>query len=159
MEKLSKEIVYLRNQQRLALRDRREEARSKKARAQERRQQHQQDLVDARLQVAALQREKEALQQQMGVLQTTLLGEKAARELVVAALEANKVVLLEQQQSLQERQAQVTRGEELLAQRETEWAQTAAQMTGEVKGLRASLLTAQLHVSVMARSNEACEER
>ena len=159
MEKLSKEIVYLRNQQRLALKDRREEARNKKLRAEERRKQHNKQLEDATLQVTTLQIEKKNLEEKVGILETTLMGAEEARALLTSALDANKVVLESQKQELQASQEQVTRGEELLAQKEAVWAKERAELVEKLEAQRTRLVSAELHVSLMAKSNEAAEER
>jgi hypothetical protein len=159
MEKLSKEIVYLRNQQRLALKDRREEARNKKLRAEERRKQHNKQLEDATLQVTTLQIEKKNLEEKVGIIETTLMGAEEARALLTSALDANKVVLESQKQELQASQEQVTRGEELLAQKEAVWAKERAELVEKLEAQRTRLVSAELHVSLMAKSNEAAEER
>jgi hypothetical protein len=159
MEKLSKEIVYLRNQQRIALKDRRVEARNKKLRAEERRRKHQQDLLTAHQQVAALQLENKRLGEQVAVLEVSLLGAEESKALASGALQSTKAVLVEQQQRAEQLEERVVGTAELLKQREAEWAGREADLAAKGEALRTSLVTAELHVSVMAKSNEAAEER
>ena len=159
MEKLSKEIVYLRNQQRIALKDRRLEALAKKKRAEERRQQHKQDLFGARQEVATLQVEKETLEEKVRVLELTVLGAEESKALMSEALKANQVVLGEQQQAMEQMRTEISSGAELLSRREAEWTVKEADLAAKMEAMRAALVKAELHVSVMAKSNEAAEER
>ena len=159
MEKLSKEIVYLRNQQRIALKDRRLEALAKKKRAEERRQQHKQDLFGARQEVATLQVEKETLEEKVRVLELTVLGAEESKALMSEALKANQVGLGEQQQAMEQMRTEISSGAELLSRREAEWTVKEADLAAKMEAMRAALVKAELHVSVMAKSNEAAEER
>jgi hypothetical protein len=159
MDKLSKEIVFLRNQQRIALKDRRIEARGKKTRAEERRVQYQLDLAEALQKVTMLQLAKKSLEEKVDVLEVSLLGSKESKALVSGALEASKTVILEQQQVVADMQASMTSSELLATLKEAEWNKKQSDMVDKMEELRTSLVTAQLHVSVMAKSNEASEER
>lgn len=159
MEKLSKEIVYLRNQQRIALKNRRVEALAKKRRAEERRKKHQEDLTTAHQEVTTLQLEKRTLEDKVRVLELSLLSAEESKTLISGTLDANKEVLLEQKQAIEKLQAQLTSGEELLSEREAEWNKKEVDLIAQNETMRVALVKAELHVAVLVKSNEAAEER
>ena len=159
MDKLSKEILYLRNQQRVALKQRRIEARNKKLRADERRRKYQEDLANALHDAAELKIEKKQLEEKISVLELTLKGAEESKALIADALEKNAGVLEEQNEKIRELETRIEDKDKLLSEKEDDWLQIKAEMNSDMESLRKALVKAELHVSVMIKSNEATEER
>lgn len=159
MEKLSKEIVHLRNQQRLALRDRRVEAVRKKTRAEERRQQHQRALVEAQHQAEVLGSREKSLMQRVEILEQATMGAEETRDLSMKTLKSTQEVVEQQKEMIERLLKEVSELETRAAEKEDERIERESVVEREKKELRARLVTAELHVQVMARSNEAAEER
>ena len=159
LQQLSEEVIQLRNKQRNLLKERWQQVKEKKARAETRRQQHMSELNDLRQKAQLFHSEQETLNASL----TSALSALRSAESLVEAHKESKIQLMH---SLQ------TKDEELLVQKklfleaqqrisslELELSDRKTELEAAKENFRVQLSTRDIQIEVLKNANEVNEAR
>lgn len=118
LDKLSKEIVFMRNQQRNTLRERRMLMVEKKQRAEDRRKKYNQDLINKAEMVEKLQHQNDLLQKQLTALNLSLESSQGTISFLQQKQEEIKNNLLNYEQEIQCLRGRIQEYEETIQKKE-----------------------------------------